>query len=234
MGITMALKKCKECGEQVSSDAKSCPNCGKPAPKKTSGCAWIALVVIGIITVGFCQTTTNSYDKYKGRSEAAKAVVVKPRTQPQWTTHSSTDKMTGKVSYYANSPSVTSNPLMDFPYADTSAWLGIGCSSDSEWAYFGFSSSPNLNNTDTQDGYNTFRTRVRWDDDLETLRFSQKWGAKFIHFTDATESIAKLAKSNSARLELDWHGSGKTYFDFPLNGSSNAISGIRKSCGLAN
>lgn len=29
---TMALKKCKECGKDVSSDAKSCPYCGKKHP----------------------------------------------------------------------------------------------------------------------------------------------------------------------------------------------------------
>lgn len=28
----MALKKCKECGKEVSSKAKKCPNCGNKSP----------------------------------------------------------------------------------------------------------------------------------------------------------------------------------------------------------
>ncbi|TSK07125.1 MAG: DUF4352 domain-containing protein [Geobacter sp.] len=30
----MALKKCKECGHDISTDAKTCPNCGKKQPSK--------------------------------------------------------------------------------------------------------------------------------------------------------------------------------------------------------
>lgn len=32
----MALIKCKECGKSISSDAWTCPNCGKPVQKATS------------------------------------------------------------------------------------------------------------------------------------------------------------------------------------------------------
>ncbi|MCK9309436.1 MAG: zinc ribbon domain-containing protein [Candidatus Cloacimonetes bacterium] len=43
----MALKKCKECGQDVSTDAKSCPHCGKKL--KTSSCGIIVLVMIIVI-----------------------------------------------------------------------------------------------------------------------------------------------------------------------------------------
>ncbi|HEE9829758.1 TPA: zinc-ribbon domain-containing protein, partial [Citrobacter freundii] len=33
----MALIKCKECGEQVSDKAASCPKCGAPIAKKNKG-----------------------------------------------------------------------------------------------------------------------------------------------------------------------------------------------------
>lgn len=44
----MAIVQCTECGGQVSSDAASCPHCGKPrhVKQKTSGCAWIALALV--------------------------------------------------------------------------------------------------------------------------------------------------------------------------------------------
>lgn len=42
----MALKKCKKCGRDVSSQAKQCPGCGAPVPKNPGGCM-IVLVLIG-------------------------------------------------------------------------------------------------------------------------------------------------------------------------------------------
>ncbi len=42
----MALKKCKECGNEVSTKAKKCPNCGAPVKTSSSvGC----LTIIGVI-----------------------------------------------------------------------------------------------------------------------------------------------------------------------------------------
>lgn len=37
----MALTKCKECGKEMSSEAKACPACGAPPPKKTSLVTWL-------------------------------------------------------------------------------------------------------------------------------------------------------------------------------------------------
>lgn len=44
----MALIKCRECGKEISSDAKACPHCGAK-PKTGIGCG----PVLGIILVGF-------------------------------------------------------------------------------------------------------------------------------------------------------------------------------------
>lgn len=47
----MALGKCKECGEQVSSKADKCPHCGAPA-KKSGSSAGGCLVLIIVVVVG--------------------------------------------------------------------------------------------------------------------------------------------------------------------------------------
>lgn len=44
----MAMTKCKECGAAVSTKAEACPQCGAKRPKQTSGCAWLALIFLGI------------------------------------------------------------------------------------------------------------------------------------------------------------------------------------------
>ena len=45
----MALIKCQECGQQVSSAAKACPHCGKSRDHISSGVVWF--VVIGLVVV---------------------------------------------------------------------------------------------------------------------------------------------------------------------------------------
>jgi hypothetical protein len=42
----VALVKCKECGEEVSTKAKACPKCGAWLPKKTSIVTWGVLALI--------------------------------------------------------------------------------------------------------------------------------------------------------------------------------------------
>ena len=151
-----------------------------------------------------------------------------------WDTSFDKDEMTGKKSAYASSNFVSPTKTMDFPYNKTKAWLGIGCDGTSEWVYVGFNTAPNLTNTDTKSGYSEISTRIKFNDKVEYTTLTQDWGAKFIHFRDNKYIVSNIDKSNSLLLELQWHGNGKTYFNFPLNGSSSAISKIRKFCNTNN
>src|SRR5690554_4475365 len=122
----MALKKCKECGGQVSTKAKLCPKCGAKAPKKTSIVTWVALVFIILVIYASFGTSTgtkssatsqvskNSSTQTK-RSEIAK--VVTPQ-EPTWTTIKSKDEMTGEVSSHTFSPTTYPTRKMAFPYGD--------------------------------------------------------------------------------------------------------------------
>lgn len=59
----MALKKCKECGKEVSTKAKECPNCGAPVKSSRAvGCLTIIAIIflIGIIASLF---STDKSDK---------------------------------------------------------------------------------------------------------------------------------------------------------------------------
>jgi RNA polymerase subunit RPABC4/transcription elongation factor Spt4 len=50
----MALKKCKECGAEISSSATACPKCGAPSTGKTLqdiGCSLILIPIFIIILV---------------------------------------------------------------------------------------------------------------------------------------------------------------------------------------
>lgn len=163
----------------------------------------------------------------KARIERIKSL---EKLKNSWSTSISEDEMTKRKSAYAVSPNIYSTRNMSFPYEGTQAWLGVACDSKSEWAYIGFTESPNLLNTDTESGYNIIKTRVRWGNEIEKVRFSQDWGSKFIHFSNNKYAISKLSSSKNALLELSWHGQSQVYFDFPLTGSTAAIAKIRSIC----
>lgn len=148
----------------------------------------------------------------------------------QWGTTVRSDEMTGETSAYATSDWVSPRRQMRFPYGDVRAVMGVGCKGSSEWVYIRFTTSPNIANADTQDGYNSIWTRVRWDDETGYMRFRQKWGGDSIQFQRSSRAIEKIKASNSMLLELDWYGSGNVYFEFPLDGASKAIEEGRESC----
>lgn len=70
----MALKKCEECGNEVSTKAKKCPNCGAKAPKRTSILTWSVLVIIIFVAYSSWQTKSNMLPKErKARKEMVAA-----------------------------------------------------------------------------------------------------------------------------------------------------------------
>jgi len=47
----MSLKKCKECGTEISSAAKACPKCGAPSTATSLQGIGCALTIIGIVII---------------------------------------------------------------------------------------------------------------------------------------------------------------------------------------
>ncbi len=145
----------------------------------------------------------------------------------QWKNSSSLDPMTNEMTWYAISPYVTSTSKMSFPYTGTEAWIGIGKDSKDEWVYIGFTKEPNLVNTKIGNGYDSVKIRIKWDDELTETTLTQTWGSKFLHFSNDHEIISRISKHNKVLIELEWYGSGKVYFEFPLSGSAKAIKTMR-------
>jgi hypothetical protein len=70
----MALQKCKECGKEISSDAKTCPQCGKPQPKRSPwGCAIIAVIFLFIMISALSNQTPSTPDTPPAGSDPASA-----------------------------------------------------------------------------------------------------------------------------------------------------------------
>ena len=147
----------------------------------------------------------------------------------QWNTFTSEDEMTESKIWFANSPYVSPTEKMDFPYGDVEASLHVGYDGEREWAYIAFRDTPNIMNSEPGDGYNIIYTRIKWDDEIENIKLTQKWSSRFIHFKDDENIISNIINSNTALLELDWYGEEEVYFKFPLDGSAAAIEKIRNS-----
>ncbi|SEN54749.1 zinc-ribbon domain-containing protein [Duganella sp. CF517] len=102
----MALVKCKECGTEVSTEAKACPKCGAKPPKKVGLLGWIAVLFVGFFVY---QCTSQSSRTSVAEKPAEVAVPSKPKMTPEETAKAiapilknfklSRDKME-KISFY--------------------------------------------------------------------------------------------------------------------------------------
>lgn len=150
----------------------------------------------------------------------------------QWSVGVGTDRMSGEAFAYAYSPRVSPTTPMSFPYADTESNMAFSCNGDSESAYVSFTSEPNIANATIGDGYSTFESRIRWDDELLRVKFLQSWGSETIGFLDSSSAIERMQASESVLLELSWYGEGPTLFLYSLEGAAAAIHQDRETCAL--
>ena len=68
----MAMKKCKECGAEISKSAKVCPQCGK---KQKNGAIRVILgILLVIIGIGALSTSTQNQDNNTTTSTSTTAI----------------------------------------------------------------------------------------------------------------------------------------------------------------
>ncbi|MCK5640127.1 MAG: hypothetical protein KAJ19_05000 [Gammaproteobacteria bacterium] len=148
----------------------------------------------------------------------------------EWKVTGSTDEMTGKKSFSIISPLVDPTKKMAFPYSATKAFLGAGCSKTREWAYVGFTTTPNLSTSDYADGKKRVVTRIKWDEQLGDITLLHGPGTKFASIYNSKQALDNINQSGTALLELNWYGEGRVHFKFPLAGSSAALKEMRDGC----
>ena len=69
----MALTKCKECGNEISTKAEACPKCGAKRPKATSGFTWIMGGLVGLMVYS-CIAVSHKANEARDNMAAAEAV----------------------------------------------------------------------------------------------------------------------------------------------------------------
>jgi hypothetical protein len=62
----MALKKCKECGQQISSEAEKCPHCGKPQSQSGTIIGVIVSLVVVVLIIYSLEKGENPINVLEG------------------------------------------------------------------------------------------------------------------------------------------------------------------------
>lgn len=187
-------------------------------------------LIVAVLLCIVCASCDTSVPNTPGGASQSTTSSDSADSTPAWIVSRSVDKMTNVKSWYAISPSVNSVDPMRFPYTDTRARMAVACDKKSKWAYVTFSGSINLTGTVTHDGFDTVATRIRWDSNIEHVKFTEKWGARHVQFESTDKVITDVISHKTALLELQWFEQGTVYFRFPLEGAKAAVQTALSKC----
>ena len=80
----MAMTTCKECGKQVSTEAKACPHCGAAAPAKKKAKGGIGKWLLIVFAIGVIAAILPKQDKAPpGRKRTAESANGASRRAPK-------------------------------------------------------------------------------------------------------------------------------------------------------
>ncbi|MCY1075183.1 OB-fold protein [Archangium lansingense] len=78
----MALVKCKQCGNEVATNAAACPKCGAPPPRRASIGKKVAIALAGLFGLCFFGTCISSLSNGGNRGSASATRTSARSTQP--------------------------------------------------------------------------------------------------------------------------------------------------------
>ncbi len=160
----MALIKCKECGKEISSQAKLCPNCGKPTGR--SGCRASSLIIV-IGAVFIFAILISNLSKHSSKSPIQKSSQVDRSTYDPEYLETSIKTMfdSGFLS------KIDAN--LNVAFIEVSIWNGLDYNTKENMSrilafYCGYKKGTNLNWVDIKDKYSG----------KKIAKYSKNWGFK--------------------------------------------------------
>lgn len=212
----MAIRKCKECGNQVSTKAAFCPNCGAVQKKKTGCLTQIVAIFFGLFFLSIIinalsgdSSSTSSSTASSRRSSGSSS-----KKANVWSSHAYISDLEHKKMAHVGSKKVRSDRPMDFPYNGTTGEISVVKDNRDTWALIEFSKAPNIVGADLADGYNIIKANVYIDGVKETATLTQEWGSKTLYFKYPNWLIKKLKACKTFRINLRWHGNPEVVWSF--------------------
>ena len=224
----MALVKGKECGESVSSKAKTCPKCGARVAKKPMGCvSLVGIVIFGFFVISILSKTPESgkSDQTGGvssiRAPIDRGIPVQEKAESgsQWSNYQTDDQMGKGVIYHALvSSSNTVN--FGFPYSGPQR----GSLSLLTHPRYGkdviFTIEKGQILCRSYDGCEVL---VRFDDE-DAVKYSAVGTAdnstETIFIKNYDGFVKKLIAAKRVRISVDIYQEGSPVFDFDVRGFS--------------
>jgi hypothetical protein len=153
-----------------------------------------------------------------------------PAFSSTWETWDSEDRMTGAKSVYASSPDVSVR-LTSLPMSVESS-IVVGCAQGDFWAYFWFSSMPNLIGGDFvgTNGDQRHILRTRLGDNLTTVAVEQSPGSDLLYMVDFPSLHNSFRNVGSVLIELPWYMENQLYFEYSTQGYGQAIADLQSRC----
>ncbi|GEM_PF-6574572 len=153
---------------------------------------------------------------------------------PRWETSYTRYHMTGEVQHFARSPATTSIAPLSSPFGDVATWIGVGCSSNKLWTYFGFDDLPNLTSSEQNSGNYVSYSNIKFDEQASyQIKLTKDQDTKLLYVSKDEDFINNVKQYNTVILEMEWQTLGNIIFEYPLRGSTKAINEIFDSCGLS-
>lgn len=214
------LTNCKDCGNQVSKNADSCPNCGAKV-KRTSILTWVAAIFIGMLVIiaVLSGASDNPDPAIAGNAPTTVPTgsqsdeVVESQDAPNWSYNQSVDEMRGTTTYTVNNSS-KNNIHLGSPYGGGTD-LGIIIRHSDE---LGNEVIVATNNGQLWCEYRSCSMAVKFDDNnVEYYSISRAAaGASEAMFLDGSEDsfISQLKKSKRTMIEIGFYNNGNQQFTF--------------------
>lgn len=215
----MALKPCRECGSQVSSNAESCPQCGEKVKKIVPRwVVWLIFISVFAVIVNSC-----SEKALKNKpNEAAASLNLNQENNPvvvqNWEYKTTTDEMRGVKTKFATT--VSSNTVnFDFPYNGGSKLILTLRQSGNEVDVI-----VKVSKGQILCGVSGCEAAFKFDDgavQMVTMAEPDNYASDVLFVMyDKTENqiISKLKTSNKLVIEVPFFQEGKKQFTFDVSG----------------
>jgi len=226
----MAIQKCHECGKDVSTTAKACPNCGasvkKPLLQKNIGCLGIVVSLIILLWI-VSKFSAPSFDSYKEKAINTPTSTLIPsdkqtlasnkkpvKVATQWEYSETKDEMSGEVTKYATKESLNTVHF-EFPYQG--AQHGTIMILDNKRVLFYVEKGQVICHGGTE--YGTCLVRVKFDDGKEKYVNARISGddSTTISFTEP-EFLSNLKKSKKLMIQVEVYQNSYPIFTFDVGG----------------
>jgi hypothetical protein len=218
-GENKNLIQCKDCGKEVSKNAKLCPHCGANPVKNTYTMTIVIVVLFGLWYIGSTPSKSPSI------TQSSQAITGKEAVKDNWTFHTDKSEMDSSKSVYISTVAINS----------LQKWLGtirptlvLRCYEGKTEVVFEAETNlqPEIGN------YNQATVRVRFDEGKPSSQlWSESSEGTALFARKPINLINQIEKSKVMKIEFTPFNVPPQIAEFKVSGLSKHLPELKKTCG---